>query len=76
MGLGLLLTGVGLGLMLTGVGLGLMLTGVGLGFATKPTATRKADAKQRTNPYRMTVDCVVGYGVYTRQHFGMLNTRQ
>ena len=53
-----------------------MLTGVWLGFATEPTATRKADAKQRANPYGMAVDCVVGYGVYTGQHFGMLNTRQ
>ena len=53
-----------------------MLTVVGLGFATEPTATRKADAKQRTNPYGVTVDCIVGYGVYTRQHFGILDPSQ
>ena len=62
--------------MLTGVWLGLMLTGAELGFTTKPAAARKADAKQRTNPYGVTVDCIVGYGVYTRQHFGILDPSQ
>ena len=62
--------------MLTGVWLGLMLTGVGLGFATEPAAARKANTKQRTNPYGMAVDCIVGYGVYTRQHFGILDPSQ
>jgi hypothetical protein len=47
-----------------------------LRFATEPAAARKANTKQRTNPYGMAVDCIVGYGVYNRQHFGILDTSQ